>query len=109
MPLTNTMFALQAEFGQEIADGVEDDVVTAFPAPADLLVAGEVLALLGLVGGRYAAVLDIGVRPSSWWPTPLMLDIRSVMRQLPSWLLPDARIWPCRFPFRPAFRRVRRR
>src|SRR5690606_35461680 len=47
------VLAAQPEFRQEVADRVEDDVVTASGAPPDLLVAGEVLALLGLVGGGH--------------------------------------------------------
>ena len=47
------VLAAQSELGQEVADGVEDDVVTAARAPADLLVAGEVLGLLRLVGGGH--------------------------------------------------------
>src|SRR5262249_43265770 len=43
----------QPELGQEVADGVEDDVVTASRAPPDLLVAGEVLGLLRLVCGGH--------------------------------------------------------
>src|SRR4029078_9402751 len=43
----------QPEFRQEVADGVEDDVVTASGAPPDLLVTGGVLGLLRLVGGGH--------------------------------------------------------
>ena len=42
----------QAELGQEALDGLEHGVVAAARAPADLLVAGEVLAGLRGVGGR---------------------------------------------------------
>src|SRR4051794_26244260 len=51
------VLAAQPEFGQEVADGVEDDVVTTTGAPPDLLVTGEVLGLLRLVGGRHPADL----------------------------------------------------
>src|SRR5882757_5065614 len=47
------VLALQAQLRQEVADGVEDDVVTAAGAPADFLVAGEVLGLLRLVRRRH--------------------------------------------------------
>ena len=54
MPQTNTMFSRRMpSVGQELADGVEDDVVAAAGAPAHLLVAGEVLGLLRL--GRWWA------------------------------------------------------
>src|SRR6202008_3702612 len=49
--------AAQPEFRQEVANRVEDDVITATGAPAHLLVAGEVLRLLRLVGGRHTAGL----------------------------------------------------
>ena len=51
------VLAAQPQLGQEVADGVEDDVVTAAGAPADLLVAGEVLRLLRLVRRRNQAGL----------------------------------------------------
>ena len=43
----------QAEIGQEALHGLEYGVVAAARAPADLLVAGEVLAGLGLLGRRH--------------------------------------------------------
>ena len=46
------VLAAQAELGQEALDGLEDGVVAAAGAPADLLVGGVLLAGLGLVVGR---------------------------------------------------------
>src|SRR5581483_1932932 len=46
------VLAAQPEFGQKVADGVQDDVVAAAGAPADFLVTGEVLALLRLFPRR---------------------------------------------------------
>src|SRR5271165_4652478 len=54
----------QSQLGQEVAHRVEDDVVTATGAPPDLLVAGEVLGLLRLVGGGHTVVLGQHVRQS---------------------------------------------
>src|ERR1700694_778896 len=51
------VFAAQAQLRQEVANGVEDDVVAAAGAPADLLVSGEILRLLGLICARHATVL----------------------------------------------------
>lgn len=50
------VLALEAKLGQEAADGVEDDVVTAARAPAHLLIGGEVLRLLLLIGGRHQSI-----------------------------------------------------
>ena len=53
MPETNTMFSRRRpELGQEALHGGQHGVVAAAGAPADLLVGGEVLAGLGLVGRR---------------------------------------------------------
>lgn len=51
------VLATQPQLRQEIADGVENDVVATAGAPADLLVAGEIFALLWLVGGGHSGVL----------------------------------------------------
>ncbi len=58
----DNVFAAQPQLGQEVAHRVEDDVVTATGAPADLLVTGEVLGLLRLVGGGHTVVLGQHVR-----------------------------------------------
>jgi hypothetical protein len=58
------VFAPQPKLRQKVAHRVEDDVVTATRAPADLLVTGEVLGLLRLVGGGHAVVLGQDVRQS---------------------------------------------
>ena len=49
------VLALEPEVGQEALDRGEHGVVAAAGAPADLLVGGELLAVLRLVGGGHAA------------------------------------------------------
>src|SRR6202012_3750509 len=56
------VLATESQLGQKVSHRVEDDVVAAPGAPADFLIAGEVLGLLRLVGGRDAAVLRQDVR-----------------------------------------------
>jgi hypothetical protein len=67
------VLAPQAQLGQEVTDRVENDVVTAARAPADLLVTGEVLGLLLFLVVGTPLIFDSGVSPRS-------VPITSVMR-----------------------------
>src|ERR1700739_3490279 len=88
----------QPQFRQEVANRVEDDVVAAARAPADLLVAGEILRLLRLVGGGYTAgggEAQICADHASHALIPAYFSTR----YRPTW-----RTWPSCFRFRPASR-----
>ena len=97
------VLAAQAEVGQERLDGLEHGVVAAPGAPAHLLVGGEVLAGLRLVGRRH--LLGAGAQAGERQVGGVPVWVGAVIRCAPSgWARPRRRgrlvpsAWPTSSP-----------